>query len=50
MINNFCSYFTIFKNAPNLLNLQLDETHECNCVIDLFYRMNIYKIIKMIHY
>jgi len=34
---NFCSYFTIFKNAPNLLNLRLDDTHECNCVIDLFY-------------
>jgi hypothetical protein len=34
---NFCSYFIIFKNAPNLLNLQLDETHECNCVIDLFF-------------
>lgn len=34
---NFCSYFTIFKNAPNLLNLQLDDTHECNCVVDLFY-------------
>jgi hypothetical protein len=35
---HFCSYFTIFKNAPNLLNLQLDEFHECNCVIDLFFR------------
>jgi len=34
---NFCSYFTIFKNAPDLLNLRLDDTHECNCVIDLFY-------------
>jgi hypothetical protein len=34
---NFCAYFKIFKNAPNLLNLQLDDAHECNCVVDLFY-------------
>ena len=34
---NFCSYFKIFKNAPNLLDLQLDDQHECNCVTDLFY-------------
>ncbi|CAF1161088.1 unnamed protein product [Rotaria sordida] len=34
---NFCSYYKIFKNAPNLLQLELDKTHECNCVIDLFY-------------
>ncbi len=36
--HRFCSYFIVFKNAPNLLNLQLDESHECNCVIDLFFR------------
>lgn len=35
--DNFCSYFQIFKNAPNLLQLQLDDSHECNCVVDLFY-------------
>jgi hypothetical protein len=39
--DNFCSYFTIFKNAPKLLNLVLDETHECNCIIELFYRDKI---------
>ena len=35
--DNFCSYYNIFKNAPDLLNLQLDELHECNCIVDLFY-------------
>ncbi|UJR22179.1 hypothetical protein I4U23_025243 [Adineta vaga] len=35
---NFCSYFTIYKNAPKLLNLLLDESHKCNCIIELFYR------------
>ncbi|CAF1408235.1 unnamed protein product [Adineta steineri] len=35
---NFCSYFKIFQNAPNLLNLILDNSHECNCIIELFYR------------
>jgi hypothetical protein len=34
---NFCSYFQIFRQAPNLLRLELDETHECNCIVDLFY-------------
>ncbi|CAF3812528.1 unnamed protein product [Rotaria sp. Silwood1] len=34
---NFCSYYKIFKNAPNLLHLELDKSHVCNCVIDLFY-------------
>jgi hypothetical protein len=34
---NFCSYFTIFQQAPNLLHLELDETHPCNCIVDLFY-------------
>ena len=34
---NFCSYFQIFQNAPNLLRLELDETQDCNCIIDLFY-------------
>ncbi|CAF1255216.1 unnamed protein product [Adineta steineri] len=36
--SNFCSYFSIFQKAPNLLHLELDETHECNCVVDLFYQ------------
>ena len=35
---NFCSYFTIFQKSPNLLHLELDPTHECNCVVDLFYQ------------
>ena len=35
--SRFCSYLTVFQNAPNLLNLQLDPTHECNCIVDLFY-------------
>ena len=34
---HFCSFFTIFKNAPNLLNLHLDESQPCNCVVDLFF-------------
>jgi hypothetical protein len=36
--SNFCSYFTTFQKSPNLLHLELDETHECNCVVDLFYQ------------
>lgn len=35
--SNFCSYFQVFRNSPNLIRLELDETHECNCVIDLFF-------------
>ena len=35
--SNFCSFFQIFQNAPNLLRLELDETHPCNCITDLFY-------------
>ena len=35
--NHFCSYFTIFQKAPNLLHLELDDDHQCNCVVDLFY-------------
>ncbi|CAF1381359.1 unnamed protein product [Rotaria magnacalcarata] len=38
---NFCSYFKIFKNAPDLLHLELDESHDCNCIIDLFYMNNV---------
>ena len=34
---NFCRYYQIFKQAPNLLRLELDKTHECNCIVDLFY-------------
>jgi hypothetical protein len=34
---DFCSYFHIFQQAPNLLRLELDEGHECNCIVDLFY-------------
>lgn len=33
----FCSYYQIFKNAPNFLRLELDENHPCNCIIDLFF-------------
>lgn len=36
--DNFCDYFTIFKNAPDLLNLFLDNSHQCNCVVELFFR------------
>ncbi|CAF0771716.1 unnamed protein product [Adineta ricciae] len=35
---NFCSYFTVYKNAPSLLNLFLDQSHPCNCIVELFYR------------
>ena len=35
--NHFCSYFSSFQKAPNLLHLELDEDHPCNCVVDLFY-------------
>lgn len=34
---NFCSYFQVFRKSPNLIHLELDETHECNCVVDLFF-------------
>lgn len=34
---HFCAFFQIFDQSPNLLQLELDETHECNCVVDLFY-------------
>lgn len=34
---NFCAYYQIFQQAPNLLHLELDEAHECNCIVDLFY-------------
>lgn len=42
----FCSYFQIFKNAPGLLQLHLDDTHDCNCVIDLFFTNNGMKRIS----
>ncbi|CAF2433975.1 unnamed protein product [Rotaria sp. Silwood2] len=36
-VENFCSYFTIFTKTSNLFQLELDETHECNCIVDLFF-------------
>lgn len=45
--SDFCAYFQIFQQAPNLLRLELDETHVCNCVVDLFYGdENIQLILK----
>lgn len=35
--SNFCEYYKIFQKSSNLLQLELDETHKCNCVVDLFY-------------
>ena len=35
--SHFCSFFSIFQHAPNLLRLELDVTHECNCVVDVFF-------------
>ena len=35
--SHFCSFFSIFQHAPNLLHLELDATHECNCAVDLFF-------------
>ena len=40
----FCSYFSIFQKAPNLFNLHLDESHECNCVVDLLYTERIQQL------
>lgn len=34
---DFCSYFQVFRQSPNLIRLELDETHECNCIVDLFF-------------
>ncbi|UJR26958.1 hypothetical protein I4U23_008265 [Adineta vaga] len=42
----FCSYFSIFNKSPNLLHLELDETHQCNCVVDLFYQDEFIQIVK----
>jgi hypothetical protein len=44
--DNFCSYFTIFRQSPNLLHLELDETHPCNCIVDLFYSDEYIQITK----
>lgn len=32
----FCSYLKIVKKAPTLLDLHLDSSHPCNCILDLF--------------
>ncbi|CAF1352441.1 unnamed protein product [Rotaria magnacalcarata] len=34
---DFCLFYKIFQKTSNLLQLELDETHECNCIVDLFY-------------
>ncbi|CAF0735636.1 unnamed protein product [Adineta ricciae] len=44
--SHFCSYFNVFSKSPNLLRLELDETHECNCVVDLFYQDEFVQIVK----
>ena len=42
----FCSYYRIFQNAPNSIRLELDETHPCNCIIDLFYNDDYQQMIQ----
>ncbi|CAF3437187.1 unnamed protein product [Rotaria socialis] len=34
---DFCLFYKIFQKTSNLLQLELDETHECNCIVGLFY-------------
>jgi hypothetical protein len=34
---HICSYMKIVKQAPNLLRLHLDRSHECNCIVELFF-------------
>ncbi|CAF3445501.1 unnamed protein product [Rotaria sp. Silwood1] len=43
--DNFCSYFTIFQQSSNLFQFELDETHECNCIVDLFFNYTQIQII-----
>ncbi|CAF0837879.1 unnamed protein product [Rotaria sordida] len=43
--DKFCSYFTIFQKSSNLFQFELDETHECNCIVDLFFNDKQIQII-----
>jgi hypothetical protein len=38
--SNFCSYYTIYQQSSHSLRLELDPSHECNCIVDLFFEQS----------